>query len=349
MSFLNRVFHQPPPTHTPIFLLLAVITLLPPAVAQVATGNIRGTVVDPTEAVIPKAAVALLNVNTGIRRLVVTNDSGDFYAPSMPLGDYQITVEVAGFQKKIVTGINLQVDQTATLRIALDPGAVSQSVEVTSAAPLLESQTSSLGQVIENKRIVELPLNGRNPFALGLLAGGATPFYGLNTNLPFIAGGGRHSANDILLDGVDDNIRNFAGSVGRNGVSYIPSVDAVQEFKVKTNNFAAEYGRSAGYTVNATIKSGTNEYHGAAFEFLRNDKLDANNFVSNFAGGSKAKFRQNQFGGTLGGPVRLPGYSGRNRTFFFADYQGTQIRQAAGSSLADVAPASFRTGDFSRS
>src|SRR5262249_13034987 len=156
--------------------------------------------------------------------------------------------------------------------------------EVTSFAPLLESQTSSIGQVIENKRIVELPLNGRNPFALGLLAGGTTPFYGLTTNLPFIGGCGRPSANDILLDGVDYYLRDFAGSVGRRGVSYTPSVDAVEEFKVKTNNFGAEYGRSAGYTMNATIKSGGNQVHGTAFEFLRNDKLDANNFVSNFAG-----------------------------------------------------------------
>jgi hypothetical protein len=319
------------------------------AFAQVATGNIRGTVADTTDAVIPNVKVTLTNTGTGAQRVVTTNDSGDFNAPFMPLGDYQIAAEIAGFQKKVMSGINLQVDQTATIRIVLEPGAVTQSVEVTSAAPLLESQTSSLGQVIENKRIVELPLNGRNPFALGLLAGGTTPFQGLNTNIPFIAGGGRHSANDILLDGVDDNIRNFAGNVGRNGVSYIPSVDAVQEFKVKTNNFSAEYGRSAGYTVNATIKSGTNGYHGSLFEFLRNDKLDANNFVSNFAGKPKAKFRQNQFGGTIGGPVRLPHYNGRDRTFFFFDYQGTEIRQAAGSSLSDVAPASWRQGNFSSS
>ncbi len=316
--------------------------------AQVATGNIRGTVADSSEGVIPNVRVTLTNINTGFTRTVTTNDRGDFNAPSMPLGDYQIAAEIAGFQKKIISGINLQVDQTAIIRVVLEPGAVTQTVEVTGAAPLLESQTASLGQVIENKRITELPLNGRNPFALGLLAGGTTPFYGLSTNIPFIAGGGRHSANDILLDGVDDNIRNFGGSVGRNGVSYIPSVDAVQEFKVKTNNFSAEYGRSSGYTVNATIKSGANDFHGSFFEFLRNDQFDANNFVANFAGKPKAKFRQNQFGATVGGPVRLPRYNGRDRTFFFGDYEGTRIREAAGSSLRDVAPASFRRGDFSR-
>ena len=191
-----------------------------------------------------------------------------------------------------------------------------------------------------------MPLNGRNPFALGNLAGGTVQFQGLTTNLRIVAGGGRYSANDILLDGVDDNLRNYAGSVGRAGLAYTPSVDAVEEFKVKTNNFSAEYGHSAGYVMNATIKSGTNEFHGHAWEFLRNDVLDANNFVSNYAGQPKAKFRQNQFGATVGGPMLLPRFNGRDRTFFFVDYEGTQIRQAAGSSLLDEPPAAFRAGDF---
>jgi outer membrane receptor protein involved in Fe transport len=330
-------------------LILATGFVLTPTAAQVTTGNIRGTVVDTSEGGIGSVTVTLTNVQMGTQRVVTTNGIGDFNAPSMPLGDYQISAEIAGFQKKIVSGLNLQVDQTAVIRIVLDPGAVTQQVEVTSAAPLLDAQTSSLGQVIENKRIVELPLNGRNPFALGLLVGGVTPFSGLVTNLPFVAGGGRASSNDILLDGVDDTIRFFAGAGGRNGVNYIPSVDAVEEFKVKTSNFSAEYGRSAGYTVNTTIKSGTNTYHGSLFEFLRNDDLDANNFVSNYAGVPIAKFRQNQFGGTIGGPVRFPRYNGHDRTFFFFDYQGTELRQADASSLLDVAPASWRQGNFSSS
>ena len=325
-----------------LLFFLAVTSLT----AQTSTGNIRGTVVDATQGVVPGAKVTLTNINTGLKREAIANERGDFDAPFMPLGDYQIAAEFTGFQRKVITGVRLQVDQTAVLKIVLDAGAITQSVEVTGAAPLLDSQTSSLGQVIENKRIVDLPLNGRNPFALGLLAGGTTPFKGLNTNIPFIAGGGRHSANDILLDGVDNNIRNFGGDIGRNGVAFLPSVDAVQEFKVKTNNLAAEYGRSAGYTVNATIKGGGNDYHGSAYEFLRNDKLDANNFVSNFAGRPKSKFRQNQFGVTLGGPVRLPRYNGHDRTFFFVDYEGTRVREAASSSLSDVPPQSMRQGDF---
>jgi Carboxypeptidase regulatory-like domain/TonB dependent receptor-like, beta-barrel len=317
------------------------------ALGQVATGNIRGTISDPSGGVLPNCTVTVVHTNTGLTREVNTNESGDFNVPSVPVGEYKVTAGVRGFQTKTLTGLVLQVDQTAIVPITLEPGAVTQTVEVTAAAPVLDSQTSSLGQVIENKRIVDLPLNGRNPFALGVLAGGTVAFQGLNTNLPILAGGGRHNANDILLDGADDNLRNFAGKVGRSGLTYVPSVDAVEEFKVKTNNFSAEYGHSAGYTMNATIKSGTNQYHGAAYEFLRNDKLDANNFVSNYSGKPKAEFRQNQFGATVGGPVRLPFYNGHDRTFFFGDYEGLQIRQAAGSSLLDMPPDAFRQGNFS--
>jgi hypothetical protein len=317
--------------------------------AQVATGNLRGTVSDSTGGRLPNCSVTITHTDTGLVRKVLTNEQGDFNAPSLPVGEYRIAVGLGGFQTKILSGVTLQVDQTAIVPIVLEPGAVNQTVEVTAAAPVLDSQTSSLGQVIENKRVVDLPLNGRNPFQLGVLSGGAVAFQGLTTNLPILAGGGRHNANDILLDGVDDNLRNYNGKVGRAGLTYIPSVDAVEEFKVKTNSFAAEYGHSAGYTMNATIKSGTNQYHGSAYEFIRNDALDANNFVSNFSGKPKAEFRQNQFGATFGGPVRLPFYNGHDKTFFFGDYEGLQIRQAATSSLLDMPPAAFRNGDFSTS
>ncbi len=329
-----------------VFLL---ILSLAPCSAQVATGNVRGTVSDSTGAVLPNCTVLIVNTKTGFQRSVTTNERGDFNAPSIPIGVYDIAAELQGFQKTIVTGIELRVDQTATLPIELKPGAVTDSVEVTGSTPLLDSQISSLGQVVENRQILDMPLNGRNPFALGVLAGGTVQFQGLNTNLPIVASGGRHNSNDILLDGVDNNLRNFAGSVGRAGLAYTPSVDAVEEFKVKTNNFSAEYGHSAGYVMNATIKAGSNEYHGHAWEFLRNEVLDANSFVSNFAGQRRAKFRQNQFGASLGGPVTLPHYNGRDRTFFFTDYEGTQVRQAASSSLTDQPPVSFRSGNFSSS
>lgn len=334
---------------TMAFLLAISLAGTLPLFAQVATGNIRGTVADQSGGVVPKCSVTITNTQTGAQRSVLTNERGDFNIASVPIGNYSMAAEAAGFQRKTLTGIELQVDQTATFEVVLSPGAVTESVEVHAAAPLLESQTSSLGQVVEQRNILDMPLNGRNPFALGALSGGTVPMTGLTTNLPIVAGGGRFSANDILLDGVDDNIRNFNGSVGRAGLTYVPSVDAVEEFKVKTNNFAAEYGHSAGYVMNAAIKAGTNVYHGHAWEFLRNDKLDANNFISNFAGKPKAEFRQNQFGATLGGPFRVPHFNGRDRTFFFLDYEGTQIRQAAGSSLLNLPPASFRSGNFSSS
>ncbi len=328
---------------------LLIFSLAPRSSAQVATGNFRGTISDATGAVLPNCSVLILNTKTGFQRTVTSNERGDFNAPSVPVGIYDISAELQGFQKKILTGIELRVDQTAAVAIDLKPGAVSDSVEVTASAPLLDSQISSLGQVVENKQILDMPLNGRNPFALGVLAGGTVQFQGLNTNLPIVASGGRYNSNDILLDGVDNNLRNYAGSVGRAGLAYTPSVDAVEEFKVKTNNFSAEYGHSAGYVMNATIKAGTNAFHGHAWEFLRNEVLDANSFVSNFAGQPRAKYRQNQFGASIGGPVIVPYSKGKDRTFFFVDYEGTQVRQAASSSLNDEPPLSFRSGNFSSS
>src|SRR5207248_7751334 len=246
-----------------------------------------------------------------------------------------------GFKAKLLSGITLRVDQTVNLRIPLEVGATSETIEVTGAAPLVDSATSSLGQVIENKQIVDLPLNGRNPFALGLLSGNSTPMFGMGSNLPFIAGGGRFSANEVTLDGVDNNTISNAGAIGRNGIAVVPSVDAVQEFKVKTSTFSAEFGHAAGAVVNATIKNGSNQFHGTVFEFLRNNVLDANNFITNSAGQPRAPFHQNQFGAAVGGPIV------RNKTFFFADYQGTRQASSSGSSITDVPPAALRTGDFS--
>jgi Carboxypeptidase regulatory-like domain/TonB dependent receptor len=317
--------------------------------AQVATGTIVGVVQDQTGAVVPNAQVTALHVATAESRQTRSNERGEFSLPYVRLGEYSVTAEAGGFKKKTLTGIGLKVDQTINLRIELEVGGVSEAVEVTSSAPLVESSTSSLGQVIENRKILELPLNGRNTFALGLLAGNTSPVTGMATNMPFVAGGGRFALNDVLLDGIDNNTSINQGSVGRNGINYTPSVDAVEEFKVKTNNFSAEFGRSAGSIISATIKSGTNEFHGSAFEFLRNEKLDANNFFSNAGRVDRQPFKQNQFGGTIGGPLTIPKlYRGKNRTFFFADYQGTRRHTSASSNILDIPPVDFRHGDFSK-
>lgn len=329
-------------------LMLAVALAVSGALAQVSTGTIVGSVEDSSGAVIPDAEVHIKLVATGELRSTRTNGQGEFNVPFLQPGGYSITASAGGFKTKTLSGITLRVDQTANLTIALEVGASSETVEVTSAAPLVDSATSSLGQVIENRQILNLPLNGRNPFALGLLSGNTTPMFGMGSNLPFIAGGGRFSANEVTLDGVDNNTVSNAGAIGRNGIAVVPSVDAVQEFKVKTSTFSAEFGHAAGAVVNATIKSGANEFHGVLFEFLRNNALDANNFFTNAAGQPRAPFHQNQFGFALGGPAWIPKlYNGHNRTFFFADYQGTRQNTSAGSAITDVPPAALRSGDFS--
>jgi hypothetical protein len=301
-----------------------------------------GIVEDPSAAIIPNAEITVTKTNTNETRQARATGSGEFNIPFLQIGEYSVSVAAPGFKTKTVSGIALQVDQTVKLRVVLELGAPTETVQVTSSAPLVDSATSSLGQVIENAEILNMPLNGRNPFALGLLSGNTTPMFGMGSNLPFIAGGGRFSANEVTLDGVDNNTISAAGSIGRSGIAVTPSVDAVEEFKVKTSTFSAEFGHSAGAVVNATIKSGTNQFHGTLFEFLRNNDLDANNFFTNAAGLRKAPFHQNQFGGALGGPII------RNRTFFFADYQGTRQTTAVGSSITDVPPAALRDGDFSK-
>jgi hypothetical protein len=310
--------------------------------AQISTGTIAGVVEDTSGAVIPNAGVTATQTATGESRHTVTTGSGEFNLPFLRVGQYSVAVTAPGFKTRILSGITLQVDQTVNLNVPLEVGAATEAVEVTGMSPLVDSATSSLGQVIENKQIMNLPLNGRNPFALGLLSGNTTPMFGMGSNLPFIAGGGRFSANEVTLDGVDNNTVSNAGAIGRNGIAVVPSVDAVQEFKVKTSTFSAEFGHAAGAVVNATIKSGTNQFHGTAFEFLRNNDLDANNFFTNAAGQPRAPFHQNQFGGAAGGPIL------HNRTFFFADYQGTRQTTSAGSSITDVPPAALRGGDFSQ-
>ena len=322
-----------------LFVLSAFCSV--PVMAQVATGMINVTVADDTGALVPAASVKVTNNGTGLVREGTANERGELSVPYLPVGQYSIIVQAAGFKTTTIDQVVLQVDQTAVVHVTLQLGEVRETIEVKEVAASLEAETSSLGQVIENKKILDLPLNGRNAFALGLLSGNTTPMFGMGSNLPFVAGGGRFSANEVTLDGVDNNTVSGGGNIGRNGIAVQPSVDAVQEFKVKTSTFSAEFGHAAGAVINATIKSGTNQFHGTAFEFLRNDNLDANNFFTNSAGSPKPPFHQNQFGAVLGGPIV------HNRTFFFADYQGTRQSSVGGSSISNIPTAAFRAGDFS--
>lgn len=311
--------------------------------AQTSTGTITGQVQDSSGAALPNADVRLTLIANGTMRETKTNDSGAFNAPVIPPGEYSITVTATGFADKTLTDITLRVDQTLNLTINMQPGTVGQSIEVEASAPLVDSATSSLGQVVEEKQILNMPLNGRNPFELGLLVGNTTKLFGVQSNLPFVAGGGRFTAVDVSLDGVDNNTVTNQGAIGRTGIAIVPSVDAVQEFKVETNNFPAEFGHAAGSVVNTTLKNGSNQFHGVFFEFLRNNVFDANNYFTNLAGLPRPPFHQNQFGATLGGPIL------KKKLFFFVDYQGTRQSTRSGNSISSLPPASFRTGDFSSS
>ncbi|MDR3409399.1 MAG: carboxypeptidase-like regulatory domain-containing protein, partial [Formivibrio sp.] len=319
-------------------LMFIIAFALGVARAQVSTGTIVGTVQDQSGGVIPNATVTITHIATGQTRGAQSNDQGLFNAQFMPLGTYRISVTAPGFQTKELTNITLQIDQTVNLTIPLEVRSDSQTIEVTTSEPLVSTTTSSLGQVIDNHEVLSMPLNGRNPFQLGLLVGNTAPVAGVTTNLPFVGGGGQFSSNDVLLNGIDDNIFAYSGNIGRQGIAISPSVDAVQEFKVMTNNFSAEYGHAAGYIVAATVKSGTNQFHGTLFEFVRNDAFDANNYFSNRKGLPRTPFHQNQFGGVIGGPIL------RDRVFFFGDYQGHRQSIQSASSISSVPTAAMRSG-----
>ncbi len=309
----------------PFILLLALLCACPATLlAQQETATITGEVRDASGALVPKAAITITNVETNISFKTETSELGSYTVPNLRPGVYSLTVEKQGFNKTLRSGLTLQVNQTARVDIALQTGNVSEVIEVSGGAPLLETETSSRGAVIDQKKIVDLPLNGRDYNQLALLSPGVlagTPrlasigFKGaINVN------GNRVFMNVFLLDGVD-NI-SYSNSFRGDNVQVVqPSIEALQEFKIQTNAYSAEFGRSAGAVVNATIRSGTNEFRGAVYEFLRNEALDANNFFANRARQQKPVRKRNQFGAAFGGPII------KNRTFFFGDYEGLRDRE----------------------
>ena len=321
-----------------LWLCTAAVSLL---FAQ--SGAIQGVVKDPSDAVIAGAKVTLTNLDTGLRRELATNDQGFYAAPSLPVGRYKISASKAGFSIAEVREIKLDVTQTARVDFALKTGAVTESVEVTAAAALLDSETTTVGQVIDNKRIVELPLNGRNYLDLAALTAGTNPGRGGRTQDEggFSASGQHIYQVQVSIDGVDNSSVASGGPLGFEAQAVKPSVDAVGEFRVVTNNLSAEYGTRMGGQVFVNIKSGTNQLHGTAFEFLRNSNLDGTNFFANRAGNKKPAYKQNQFGGTFGGPVR------KDQTFFFGSFEGTRTR--IGRSFVSTVPVDeLRRGDFNR-
>jgi len=316
-----------------VFLFSATILY-----AQVDTGSISGTVTDPTGAVVKGATVTLLNEGTAAELATTAGDDGVYTFSPVRIGAYTLTVSAQGFQKSKQSHVTVNVGAALLVNFALKPGAVSETVEVTSTTPQLQTQDASVGQVVDSRNVNNLPLNGRNfTFLAQTVAGVNTPQADTRGNAAsgaFAANGNRPAQNNYMLDGIDNNSDTVDFLNGTNFV-VLPPVDAVQEFKVQTTNFSAEYGRSGAAVLNATIKSGTNSFHGTVWEFFRNDKLDAADFFErkqNLSTGlletSKGELRQNQYGFSIGGPVIIPHViDGRNKLFFFGDYEGLKRRQ----------------------
>src|SRR4030095_166313 len=333
-----------------IALILMLVFLAATGSAFAQDAAIQGVVTDPSGAHVPDVAITVTNIATGVVSAVKTNEQGFYSVPFLMPVRYKVEAIQAGFAPQ-TRELKVDVNQTARVDFTLRLGAVAESIEVTAAAALLESENTSVGQVIEKKRIVGMPLNLRNYLELAQLSLGVQPArsqgYGARTGGEdgteggFIAVGQRAYQTNVLLDGVDNSSRASGGPLGFQAQAVKPSVDSVGEFKVVVSNNSAEYGYRMGGKVLVSTKSGTNEFHGSVYHFLRTDKFDGTNFFANRSGSTKPTLRQNQFGVTFGGPII------RNKTFFFFSYQGTRIRR--GKSFLSTVPGPLaRSGDFSQ-
>ena len=304
--------------------LLLLNLISPRATAQMNAGTILGTIADPTGAAVANAQVTVTNVSTSISQRTTTDAMGNYVVPYLIPGLYDVSAEREGFKKITRTGITLQVDQKARVDLGLQLGAVTERVEVTGETTLVKADSSEQAQVVNSREIVGLPLNVRNFAQFVSLNTGSVPnpgSLGGNVNPDNPQGvsdtnvnGVQADGNNWQIDGVTDNEAFFSI------LSVNPSVDAIQEFKVSNDNYSAEFGRAGGANVQIQTKSGTNQFHGVLYEFLRNSALDANDFFSNSSGVGIPPFRQNQFGGNLGGPII------KDRDFFFGDYEGYRSR-----------------------
>ena len=330
-----------------LLLGLATASLCTPsgAWAQSVSGTILGTVTDASGSVLSNAKVTVVNEGTGFSRTVKADTNGEYTVPQLPTGRYTVTSEMTGFKAMALSNVDVGVDQRVRIDLKLEVGAMSESVSVEATAPLLQTSSSELGTTVTDEQIEALPLNGRNFVNLtrtipGVLRGipgsnidGAGSL-AWRASASFSANGQRARDNNFMLDGVDNN------ETWLQTVVIFPSVDALDEFKIQTSTYSAEYGRSLGGVVNLQIKSGTNKLRGSGFEFHRDDAFDANNFFNNRAGRAKPAFRQNQFGGTLGGALV------KDKTFFFGDYQGHRETQGQ-TFLSTVPTLAMRAGNFS--
>jgi hypothetical protein len=321
-------------------LTLVFLTL---AWAQ-STAVISGTVEDSTGGLIPGAAVTAIQQQTDQHFDAVSDSQGRFSFPRLPVGNYKVQVTRTGFRRFESEAIRLDADQTRQANVVMQVGEASESVQVSGAIALVETIGGVLRETVDEKRISELPLNGRNPLDLQLLVPGSVPGIAANSSLgengAVSINGARGLSNNYLLDGGDNNDPQL------NTPAIVPNPDSLEEFSILTNNYSAEYGRGTGAVINAITKSGTNQFHGSAYEFVRNYDFDARNFFSLIV----PKLQRNQFGGSFGGPAWIPRvYKGRDRTFFFFSYEGLRQRQATTVSNLIVPTPLERTGDFSQS
>ena len=318
----------------PFLMLVAALLATSSALAQ-STATLQGTVTDSKGAVLPNATVVVRNRNTSTERTTQTDSDGNYQVAALPVGVYTVEVRVEGFKTQVADQVRLEVAKTAVQNFQMDVGAISEQVLVSSDVPVIETATTSVGTVINQRTVQEIPLNGRHFVDLGLLIPGSVtpPQNGFLTaplrgqgSFAFNTAGGREDTVNFMINGINLN------DMVQNQITFQPSINTVQEFKVDNSTFSAEYGRNSGAIVNIATSSGTNNYHGELFEFLRNETLDARNFFD----ARKPPFKRNQFGFNLGGPVNLPhfgtggdvfSYSGKNRTFFFFSYEGLRQRQ----------------------
>lgn len=326
--------------------LLAMLLGWPIAVAQTTNASITGIISDASGGVVPNATVTVTNTGTGVSKSVTTNEAGAYtVAPLIP-GPYEVKVTNAGFKTKAQSNIVLETGAVLKVDFQLEVGQVSERIEVSAVAPLLQTQESSVAGVVTQSQLERIPVNGRNFTRLMVLMPGVSDVSpnqskGGQAGMQMMSvNGQRQQDNNFTIDGVDNNIMYMSSGIGA------PPMDAIQEFRVATNN-SAEYGRSAGANVNVSIKSGTRDLHGSVYEYLRNDKFDANDWFANAQSRGKVPFRQNQYGVSVGGPVVIPKlYQGREKTFWFASWEGFR-RRRGNTNIGSTPPAEYRTGDFS--
>src|SRR5437762_12739724 len=334
-------------------LTTALLCLGGTALMAQSTGAIAGMISDTSGGAIPGASIMATNQATGLKWSTISGSSGDYQIVALPTGPYQLEVQAPGFQTRVIKNLPVAVAQTTTQNIQLSVGQISETLTVDAAAPVVQMATMAVSQVVDQRTVQEIPLNGRHFVDLGLLLPGSVvqPQNGFLTAplrgqgaFAFNTAGNREDTVNFMINGVNLN------DMVQNQITFQPSINTVQEFKVDNSTFSAEYGRNSGAIVNIATRSGSNEYHGELFEFLRNDALDARNFFNFCPPGTttcknqgRPPFKRNQFGMNIGGPLSLPhfgeggspfSYKGRNKTFFFFSYEG--LRQRQGLTLPTV-------------